>query len=233
VVRLGICPKPLVRFSVFHHALIDGGIMITGGVRPASENGFEVFLGKRTLSQAELSAITREEGRAFHAQGRVTDLHVQPLYLRHVFSACLSFRPEPPSERKRIVLDLGNGSAATLFPGVLRPHFSTHLLGATRDGRYPNRHPAALGARDLEPLGRSVIENRARFGIAVDGDSNRLAVVDESGKLLSEDELQSLLSRNPARSVRKTAYYSYDDAIFSTLRICEIASHTDTPISRL
>jgi phosphomannomutase len=231
--RLGICPAPLLDFSVIHHGVIDGGIMITGAEAPADQNGFRLRLGRTLLhgdELPELRAFMERPASPRSAPSQVTDLDVFPLYRRYVYGKCLTVNPAISDKRRRIVIDLGNGTAATVFPRILHPHYYGIGLNFTMDGRFPNRHPAALTEKDLKGLSQAVRRESAEFGIALDADSNRMAVVDEKGRLFPEARLASFLSRSVTPKQR--SYSRQGDAIFSALRFCETVSYLDGPISR-
>jgi phosphomannomutase len=237
--RLGLCPAPFVAFSVHHHPILDGGIMITGAGEPADHNGFELYLRKERLSGERLAALVAEAdetpaplslGLGLGLQGQVADLDVLPLYRRHVYGKCLKVGA---GTRRKLLLDLGNGSASTVFPQVLHPRFDVVGVNCTLDGRFPNRHPAALAETDLAQLIEKVRAEEASFGIALDGDSNRIAVVDARGRVLPDPEIASGLSgevqlAGPGRFLFGGAHGGYDDGVYSVLRFCEAASRENS-----
>ena len=57
------------------------------------------------------------------------------------------------------------------------------------DGNFPNHHPNPSVLSTLETLSKTVVENKADIGIAYDGDSDRIGVVDTQGKPLTGDKL--------------------------------------------
>jgi phosphomannomutase/phosphoglucomutase len=100
-------------------------------------------------------------------------------------------------KKKKIVLDSGNGTAGNVAPELFK------LLGAdvvslfgVLDGNFPNHHPDPTVSGNLKHLIAAVKKERADFGIAFDGDSDRIGVIDENGKILYGDELLVLFSRD-------------------------------------
>lgn len=196
VLDLGVCPTPLTYFSVFHLSL-DGGIMVTGSHNPADYNGFKICHGKDTLHGKEiqeLRSLIETNERPDATAGTVGRFEVIPEYLSYLIKNARKLRP------LKIVLDAGNGTASTVAP-VLFERLGAQVipLFCELDGRFPNHHPDPTVPENLKALVESVRAHRADFGVAFDGDSDRIGLVDETGKILFGDELMVLLSRDVLR----------------------------------
>ena len=193
VLDLGVCPTPLTYFSIFNQSL-DGGIMVTGSHNPADYNGFKISLGQSTLHGADIQELRRrveESTRPEPAHGLVEAFDVIPRYQDHLGGSAR------PLRRLRIAIDAGNGTASTVAPALFsRLGAEVHELYCSLDGRFPNHHPDPTVPANLADLVRLVREVRADFGVAFDGDSDRIGLVDESGKIIFGDELMVLLSRD-------------------------------------
>ncbi|MCC7442233.1 MAG: phosphomannomutase/phosphoglucomutase [Bdellovibrionales bacterium] len=216
VVSLGICPSPLTYFSVFHLGL-DGGIMVTGSHNPAEYNGFKIGIGKSTIHGDEIQALRRAmeaEPERAQARGSASTHEIIPEYVSYVAGRSRSLLG------KKIVLDAGNGTAATVAPIVFEALGATIFpLFCTLDGRFPNHHPDPTEAKNLKHLIAEVKARKADFGIAFDGDADRIGLVDENGKVIYGDELMIILSRDLLRdhpgatiiSEVKSSHRLYDD----------------------
>ena len=216
VVDLGVCPTPLTYFSVFARDL-DGGIMVTGSHNPAEYNGFKICLGKDTIHGEEIQRIREkiEAGPKTRAtRGTVSKFDVIPAYQEDVANRAKKVR------RMKIVLDAGNGTAATVAPELFRRMGADVIeLFCTLDGKFPNHHPDPTVAKNLQDLIQTVIREKADFGIAFDGDSDRIGLVDEKGQVIYGDEMMVLFARdvlaeNPGATVIsevKSSYRLYDD----------------------
>lgn len=197
VIRLGICPTPLTYFSVFELNL-DGGIMVTGSHNPADYNGFKICVGKDTIHGHQIQEIrglvekiNQEELSPKSRQGEVSDFAIIPRYIDYLV------RSTPSLKRKKVVLDAGNGTASTVAPELFQKIGAEIIpLFCELDGHFPNHHPDPTVPENLQALVAAVRKERADFGFAFDGDSDRVGVVDETGKILFGDELMVLLSRS-------------------------------------
>ena len=199
VVDIGVCPTPLLYFSLFHWDL-DGGIQVTGSHNAADYNGFKVCLGKETLYGEQIQDLRRriEAGRFRQGAGATEARPVVPVYQDFVVENV--GRLVRPID---VVVDAGNGTAGPVAPAIYR------RLGARvtelftdMDGRFPNHHPDPTVAENMRHLIRRVGETRAELGIAFDGDADRIGAVDAGGRIIWGDELlvvyaRDVLARNP------------------------------------
>ncbi len=219
VIRLGVCPTPLTYFSVFDLNL-DGGIMVTGSHNPAEYNGFKTCVGKDTLYGSQIQEIRALMEKRNDSQdipqrlGQISDYPIISRYTDYIISKAR------PLQKKKIVLDAGNGTASTVAPELFRKLGAEVIpLYCELDGRFPNHHPDPTVPENLRQLVKTVLEEKADFGLAFDGDSDRLGVVDNQGRILFGDELMVLFSRsvlkeNPGATIIsevKSSHRLYDD----------------------
>jgi phosphomannomutase/phosphoglucomutase len=192
VVRIGVCPSPLTYFSLFHLDL-DGGIMVTGSHNPAEYNGFKVCVGKDTLHGhqiQELRAIVEKNPARASKVGAVTHYAIIPAYLDYVA------KNARPMKKMKIVLDAGNGTAGSVAPELFKRLGAEVIpLFCELDGRFPNHHPDPTVPENLKDLVDKVLSEKAHFGVAFDGDSDRIGLVDEKGRIIFGDELMVILAR--------------------------------------
>lgn len=200
VIRIGVCPSPLTYFSVFHLDL-DGAIMITGSHNPSDYNGFKICVGRDTIHGQQIQElrslmekIAAEPALAGSREGSLSDYSIIPPYIDHVVKNARQLK------KKKIVLDAGNGTASTVAPELFkRLGAETIELFCELDGRFPNHHPDPTVPKNLEALIQTVKKERADFGLAFDGDSDRIGLVDENGRIIFGDELMVLFSRDILR----------------------------------
>ncbi|HEY7162656.1 MAG TPA: phosphomannomutase/phosphoglucomutase, partial [Acidobacteriota bacterium] len=106
-----------------------------------------------------------------------------------------------------VAIDCGNGTASLVAPELIKALGCKPLeLYCTPDGRFPNHHPDPTDPHNLVDLIAKVTENKMEAGLAYDGDSDRLGVVDDEGNILWGDQLLMIfardsLKRNPGRTV--------------------------------
>lgn len=200
VVRIGVCPTPLTYFSLFHLHL-DGAIMVTGSHNPSDYNGFKICMEKDTIHGKDILELRDLMEKGFVAppgltKGDLSEFDIIPAYIEHIV------RATPNIRKMRIVLDAGNGTAATVAPPLFERLGSEVIpLFCELDGRFPNHHPDPTVPKNLVQLIEKVKETRANFGVAFDGDADRIGVVDEAGRIIYGDELMIIL----ARAVLKTS----------------------------
>ena len=97
----------------------------------------------------------------------------------------------------KVVVDSGNGTAGPVAPRVYRDMGCEVIeLYSEPDGTFPNHHPDPTVEENLEELIATVRESGADLGIAFDGDSDRVGVVDAAGRILWGDEMMVLFSRD-------------------------------------
>lgn len=194
VVRLGTCPTPLTYFSVFHLNL-DGAVMITGSHNPAEYNGFKICVGRDTLHGSQIQELSKlfptGELNPTAEMGSVKDHAIIPDYVEYLV------KHAKPLKKKKIVIDAGNGTASTVAP-ILFERLGADVipLFCELDGRFPNHHPDPTVVANLKSLIETVRKEKADFGLAFDGDSDRIGMVDEAGRVIFGDELMVMLSRD-------------------------------------
>ena len=191
VVDIGVCPTPLLYFSI-HHLQTQGGVMITGSHNPPEFNGFKICKGPDTLYGKEIQNIREiiEKGSYFEGSGIEEETNVLAAYLDTLRSGIRIQRP------LKVVLDAGNGTAGLVAPDLLQSlGCDTVCLFCDPDGRFPHHHPDPTIPENLEDLRRTVLEERADLGISFDGDADRIGVIDERGEILWADRLLALYAR--------------------------------------
>jgi phosphomannomutase / phosphoglucomutase len=196
VVDIGLVPTPLLYFSLFQLP-VDGGVMITASHNPSEYNGFKLCIGKETIFGQEIQKIRQlAEAEDFQSGKGKTSAHkdIIPQYIQYVIQKITLVHPI------RTVVDCGNGTAALVAPELIRQLGCTvSELFATPDGRFPNHHPDPTVAENLIDLIATVKKEHAQVGLAYDGDSDRLGVVDDQGNILWGDQLLMIFSRDLLR----------------------------------
>lgn len=194
VIDIGVCPSPLVYFSLFTLP-VDGGIMITGSHNAAEYNGFKICVGKTAIHGEEIQELRRvmEKGVFVSGNGRLSEHPIIPDYLAYIKTSFAHVH----ANRLHVVIDSGNGAAALVAKEALE------LLGCRvtglyceLDGRFPNHHPDPTVLANLSDLMRAVTDSGADVGIGYDGDADRIGTVDEQGHVLWGDRLLVLYARD-------------------------------------
>jgi phosphomannomutase/phosphoglucomutase len=192
---LGTVPTPLVYFAA-RRRQPDGLAVVTASHNPPNHNGLKLSLGPLPITEAEMARVERTlaEGAFARGHGSVEPLSVEEEYLDFLAAAVR------PADGLCLVLDCGNGTSSALAPRALRRLGCDVLeLFCTPDGAFPNRSPNPALPENLTALCQRVREAGARLGVALDGDGDRLALVDDLGRPLTGDQAIILLARHALR----------------------------------
>jgi phosphomannomutase len=194
VVRIGLCPTPMLYFAEATLE-VDGGIQVTGSHNPPGDNGFKLVQQHRSFFGEAIQRLAARAAAGDWADGDraggagtvtttdVTEPYVARLLAGHSGGAC------------RIAWDCGNGASGPvverltkLLPG------EHHLLFTDVDGHFPHHHPDPTIEANLADLKRVVAANKLHFGVAFDGDGDRIGVVDADGRMIRADQLLAILA---------------------------------------
>lgn len=212
VISLGMVPTPCLYFAV-HHLKIYAGIIVTASHNDNPYNGFKIWFGYSTLYGEEIQQLYRAMAEIYaEAEQNKEDItstlaHYSDLRIglnKELFSY-YEIRPHytkaltgqaSPLEYT-IAIDGGNGTAGQLCCEILI------LLGAKIIPLYceplpdfPHHAPDPTKAENCIDLAQVILEKGADFGIGLDGDGDRLVMLDRNGRLLASDELLSFLAFN-------------------------------------
>ena len=198
VIQIGPMPTPAIAF-ITENMRCDAGIMISASHNSYEDNGIKFFDGHGDkLSheiEAEIEAIYRDNEKIADAQVTGKDIgkakRIDDVIGRYIVALKNSFPRENSLSGMRIVLDTANGAGYIVGPTVLEElGAEVIVLHNKPDGFNINEGCGALHTKDLC---ESVIKYRADLGIALDGDADRLVVVDERGDIVDGDQLLGAL----------------------------------------
>jgi phosphomannomutase / phosphoglucomutase len=215
VANLGLSTSPIVYFSEHLHTmnasfpLAAGTIMVTASHNPSEYNGVKFTYQKRTMEESEFLEL-QELYKALPAQslpeqcipGEVKKFNVIPDY-RTWFEQQFG----QIGSGIKIVVDSGNATAGIVAPDLLRQLGCEVVdIFTEPDGRFPNHHPDPCVHKNLVHLIDEVIKTGADFGVAFDGDSDRLGIVDNKGRIMPGDQItlfltEDVLTRQPGATV--------------------------------
>jgi phosphomannomutase/phosphoglucomutase len=224
IVDIGLVPTPVLYFSIFH-LNTDGGCMITASHNPAEYNGIKLCLGHAALHGEEIQHIGRLAAHGPFAVGTAqrSEAEVMASYMAYITNQIQLRRP------LRVVVDAGNGTSGLIIQALLRRlGCEVYELFCEVDGTFPNHHPDPTVPENLSDLIREVTARQADVGLAYDGDSDRLGVIDERGEIIWGDRLlvlftREILSRQPGAKV-------IFDVKCSQVLVDDIRQHGGQPI---
>ncbi|KQN00400.1 phosphoglucomutase/phosphomannomutase PgmG [Sphingomonas sp. Leaf25] len=189
VVRIGLGPTPMLYYA---EAVleVDGGIQITGSHNPADHNGFKMVVQHRPFFGENIQTLGRmaAAGNWEVGDGAVSDHVVEDDYVGRLMAGYAG-------GSYRIGWDAGNGAAGPVIEKLVQilpgEH---HLLFTQVDGNFPNHHPDPSEEANLADLRQLVADKRLDFGLAFDGDGDRIGAVDGLGRVVWADQLLAILA---------------------------------------
>ena len=223
VCRIGLGPTPMLYFAEASLPEVDGGIQITGSHNPPDQNGFKIvfrggpFFGPDILDLGRLAA----HGGWVQGSGTAKVVDVMDAYVNRLLAGLEGIAPDLLASLA-IGWDTGNGAAGPVVERLCAQIPGRHVLLHTPvDGTFPGHHPDPSVDANLADLRRAVAQGRLDFGLAFDGDGDRLGVVDAQGRALSGDQLimllaEDMLKRQPAATV--IADIKASEAVFERVR---------------
>nr|WP_286715685.1 phosphomannomutase/phosphoglucomutase [Thalassolituus sp. UBA2009] len=202
VIRLGAQPTGLLYFAT-HELDTPCGVVVTGSHNPSEFNGLKIVIDQHTLAQDELMALYHRIMRRDLPQGsgQTEERELADTYLQRIEGDVQLARS------MKIVIDAGNGIAGPLAEKLMAMiGLEAECLFCDVDGRFPNHHPDPSQPKNLQALQDAVKAHNADLGLAFDGDGDRVALVDNNGKIIWPDRLlmllvDDILPRNPGRDV--------------------------------
>lgn len=207
VTRIGLCSTPMFYFAVGEGVgRYDLGVMVTASHNPAEYNGFKLVKGDvrpigRGSGMEEIrdTACGNVEYESSTTQGQCeNDADVKTRYLDHVFLLANLPKDIPAWS---IAIDAGNGMNGYILPEFVKrlPTLQVEPLYWELDGSFPNHEANPLNVETLHELQRVVKEKPCAFGVAFDGDGDRVGFVDEEGTPIPGDMLTALFARELLR----------------------------------
>lgn len=285
VINLGLVTSPMFYFSKFHFN-INAGIMITASHNPKEYNGFKISFNKEYNAYGLLIQQFKEftnAGNFLEGNGNLTNVDIRSDYLKAIKDSIKL------GDRKiKVVIDCGNGTGSVVVKDIMSMFdVECEYLYCESDPDFPNHHPDPAEHKNMRDLQNKVLELGFDLGIGIDGDADRVGIVDEKGNIISADlymliiyrdivnkmknkkalfdvkcsrtlidELEKLgIEKNMSRTGNsyismqmheggydfggeysghvyfKDKYLGIDDGIYAGLRLIEILSYTNKPLS--
>lgn len=215
VVQLGLSTSPIVYFADFLSTLnpdfphLEGSVMVTASHNPSEYNGVKFTFQQRSLEESEFQALKSLYEEIFAQPvspvsniGELRDFSIIPDYLDWMVQHFGNIGPG-----LKVVVDSGNATAGIVAPELLRRLGCDVVeLFTEPDGTFPNHHPDPCVHHNLKDLQDTVLKTQADIGVAFDGDSDRLGVVDSHGNIIPGDYIvlylaQQLLLKQPGADI--------------------------------
>jgi phosphomannomutase len=192
--RVGRGPTPLLYYAATTQKT-GGAVMVTGSHNPPDYNGFKMVLGGKAFFGEQIRALGEQAAAGDvvpEAAGTERGIDPRPDYVARLLSDW-----DGGDRKLTVVWDNGNGAAGEVLTTLVGTLPGEHIvLNGEIDGRFPAHHPDPTVPANLVQLQQEVVARRADIGIALDGDADRIGLVDDTGHILFGDHLLILLARD-------------------------------------
>ena len=200
-VRIGLGPTPMLYYAEATEQ-VDGGIQITGSHNPANYNGFKMVFQGRPFFGADIQTLgaMAEAGDWVEGSAGSETIDIMDRYVARLVEGF-------DGDAFRIGWDAGNGAAGPVVEKLVKllpgEH---HTLFTDVDGDFPNHHPDPTEEKNLADLRALVAEKKLDFGLAFDGDGDRIGAIDGEGRVIWGDQLlmiyaEAVLKDEPGATV--------------------------------
>lgn len=199
VINIGLASTPTMYFATaFYH--YDGGIQVSASHNPADHNGFKLVRSKAATINENNGIFTLRDwvikktgpnmvfkkGKVIEKSGVLNDLikqHTQDLHQQQI-------------KKFKIVIDVANSMGAIdLSPLIELLPCQIEKINFDLDGSFPAHEADPLKDENLQQLKQTVLKTKADFGIATDGDDDRIFIVMENGQTLPPEILRGILAQ--------------------------------------
>ena len=172
---------------------VDAAVAITASHNPPEYNGFKICRGTLPMAGVELQELkaTFDSGNFHSGSGTITEM---PEFEQQVLQTIVE-NAGMPQRSIRIAIDCGNA-----VPGPLTVSLMQKLgvdlvpIHCDWDNTFPNHPPDPTRQKNMVDLSKAVVENNCEFGIGMDGDGDRIGVVDEKGRFIHPDRLMAVIA---------------------------------------
>jgi phosphomannomutase len=201
VVEIGLVPTPVLYYAC--HTIKDApsGVMVTASHNKKEYNGFKIIIDKKPFFGDSLKILANiaSSGTAkpYAIRGKSTYLYIDDQYVIKVTDPKVHFSSRSEYADLKIAWDVCNAVASNVLKKIIKKLPGTHvIINDVIDGNFPAHPPDPTMEENLTQL-KSVIHNEScDFGIALDGDADRLVFINNDGRVFFGDELLTFFARD-------------------------------------
>ncbi|MEG1204303.1 MAG: phosphomannomutase/phosphoglucomutase [Clostridia bacterium] len=185
VVSLGLVTTPMYYYAQQSLKIVPG-VMITASHNPKEYNGFKMAFndfGNACGKMIQDFRVFTSELKFDVGNGKIENIDIKPTYLELIKSSIKL------GDRKiKAVIDAGNGTSAIIIKEVFDMFEIEYVpIFCESDASFPNHHPDPSVEANNELLKAAVLKEHADIGIGIDGDGDRVGIIDENGNMIYID----------------------------------------------
>lgn len=287
VINLGMVTTPMYYFGRIHNNL-NTGIMVTASHNPKEYNGFKIAFTKEGNAYGKMIYDFRDyTNKCQFSSGNGIEIKQD---IKNEYINLLKSSINLGDKKIKAVVDCGNGTASIIIKDILDEfNIEYDLLYCESDSSFPNHTPDPCVHENQKDLSKRVVELGYNLGIGIDGDADRVGIVDENGSIIESDKYMLIIYRNIVNKMKnkkalfdvkcsrtlidelenlgiepvmnrtgnsyakkemeqgdfdfggeysghvffRDKFLGFDDGIYAGLRMIEILSNTDKPLSTL
>ena len=172
---------------------VDAAVAITASHNPPEYNGFKICRGTLPMAGEELQELkaTFDAGEFHSGSGTITEM---PEFEEQVLQTVME-NAGMPQRTIRIAIDCGNAVPGPLTVSLMQKlRVELVPIHCEWDNTFPNHPPDPTRQKNMADLSKAVVENNCEFGIGMDGDGDRIGVVDERGRFIHPDRLMAVIA---------------------------------------
>lgn len=205
VIDLGLAPTPIGYFSEFANLdfglpkkiNLTGTLIVTASHNPSEYNGLKMTFNKSSMTEEQIQRIkeitqeiAKKADSSAYCYGITREANIIPEYIETMTNSFAKI-----GNGIKVVVDSANATAGVVAPELYRDLGCEVVdIFTEPDGDFPNHHPNPSDITTLKALQEKVIEENAEFGLAFDGDTDRIGIVDDKGRPIAGDKLLLILA---------------------------------------
>jgi phosphomannomutase/phosphoglucomutase len=198
VINLGLATTPMVYYAR-EYLQKPSAIIVTASHSPSEYNGIKFAFDESGIVYGEIIEAFKGEVKSVmngftksNVMGSVKSYDIKPTYLQ-----MLNNKIKLGHRKLKVAVDCGNGTGSIIALDALK-NIGCEVISlyCESDGTFPNHHPDPAIESNMKDLSKIVIDEKADIGISVDGDADRIGVVDEQGCMVYADFLLGILARD-------------------------------------
>ena len=191
VIDLGLAPTPIGYYSEVTMSEVISSMIITASHNPSEYNGLKMTYEHQTLNELQIKEVKDLTFKNWSSDIKpVNKSHVRNYDIIPAYIKDMKERFGFIGKGLKVVVDSANATGGIVGPKLYKELGCEVIeLYSEPDGRFPNHHPNPSDLKTLKDISNAVVENNADVGIAYDGDSDRIGVIDTDGNPLTGDKL--------------------------------------------